>query len=153
MSSLLARSIVTQTKMEILLTMRLGENVLVTLVVPIVLLVFFASTNVSAGPGALSLDFLVPGILALAIMSTGMVNLGIATAYERHYGVLKRLGGSPLPRGGLVVAKVIAILGLEILQVVLVFAVAMLGFNWRPQFIVGAAIAAFLVGSVAFCRV
>ena len=43
-----------------------------------------------------------PGILALAIISTSLVNLGIATAFERVYGVLKRLGGSPLPRSGLI---------------------------------------------------
>src|SRR5256885_10934893 len=42
--------------------------------------------------------FLLPGILALAVMAAGMVSLGIATAYERYYGVLKRLGSSPLPR-------------------------------------------------------
>jgi ABC-2 type transport system permease protein len=139
--------------MEIALTLRRGENVLVTLVVPIVLLVFFASTNVAAGPGGLSLDFLVPGILALAIISTGMVNLGIATAYERHYGVLKRLGGSPLPQGGLLVAKVVTILALEVVQVILVFAVAELGFGWQPHVVVGAALGSLLLGTIAFCGI
>ena len=41
-------------------------------------------------------DFLVPGVLALAVMSTAMVSLGIATGFERRYGVLKRLGSTPL---------------------------------------------------------
>ena len=84
---------------------RRGENLLVTLVIPLVLLLFFGSTGVLATGGV---DFLVPGILALAIMSTGMVSLGIATAYERHYGVLKRLGGSPLTRPQLIAAKSVA---------------------------------------------
>ena len=48
------------------------------------------------------------------MMSTGMVSLGIATAYERYYGVLKRLGSSPLPRWGLLAAKVLAVLALEV---------------------------------------
>ena len=43
-------------------------------------------------------DFLAPGILALAVMSTAMVSLGIATGFERQYGVLKRLGATPLGR-------------------------------------------------------
>ena len=50
-----------------------------------------------------------PGTLALAVIAAGLVNLGIATAYERSYGVLKRLGGSPLGRTGLMTAKVVAV--------------------------------------------
>jgi len=94
------RAILAQTRLELKLTLRRGENLLVTIVIPLVLLVFFASARLIPGEGQQSLDYLVPGILSLAIISTGMVNLGIATAYERYYGVLKRLGGSPLPRWG-----------------------------------------------------
>src|SRR5438445_1761914 len=117
MTARLARAVLAQTGMELRLTARRGENVLVTIVIPLVLLVFFASSTLVAGDRAQRLDYLVPGILALAIISTGMVNLGIATAYERHYGVLKRLGGSPLPRWGLLVAKALSVVALEVVQV------------------------------------
>lgn len=128
----LLRQIVTQTQFEILLTLRRGENILVTLLVPVMLLVFFASLNVIPTTTGRAIDFLLPGILALAIMAAGMVNLGIATAYERYYGVLKRLGSSPLPRSGLIIAKVLSILILEVVQVILLVGVAVLLYGWRP---------------------
>ena len=88
-----------QTAMELRLTARRGENVLVTLVIPVAVLLFFASVAVLPSGGGRPVDFLLPGTLALAVIATSLVNLGIATAYERSYGVLKRLGGSPLTRG------------------------------------------------------
>src|SRR5579862_7510704 len=108
------RALVAQTAMELRLMSRRGENLLVTLVIPLVLLLFFGSTSVFAAAGQSSVEFLVPGILALAIMSTGMVSLGIATAYERHYGVLKRLGGSPLTRSQLIGAKIASVIVVEV---------------------------------------
>lgn len=144
------RQILTQTRFELLLTARRGENVLVTLIVPVLLLIFFASLNIVPSVNGSAINFLLPGILAIAIMAAGMVNLGIATAYERYYGVLKRLGSSPLPRSGLISAKVIAILILEIVQVVLLVGVAMLLYGWRP---IGSPLLALLVvviGTVTF---
>src|ERR1700694_4167763 len=96
------RALLAQLRVELILTWRRGESLLITLVVPVVLLIFFGA--VAANPP----DFLVPGLLALAVMSTSMVSLGIATAYERYYGVLKRLLGSPLPRSRLIAAKALA---------------------------------------------
>ena len=91
--------------MELRLTARRGENVLVTIVIPVVVLLFFATAGILPTGGGAPVDFLLPGALALAVIATSLVNLGIATAYERNYGVLKRLGGSPLTRGGLLAAK------------------------------------------------
>src|SRR6266480_3064128 len=113
----LYQQILAQTQVELLLTLRRGESVLITLIVPVLLLVFFASLNIIPATTGKAVDFLLPGILALAIMAAGMVSLGIATAYERYYGVLKRLGSSPLPRSGLIIAKVISVLALEFVQV------------------------------------
>src|SRR5205085_1992665 len=67
-------------------------------------------------------DFLVPGMLALAVMSTAMVSLGIATGFERRYGVLKRLGATPLSRAGLLAAKTIDVLAIEVLQAAVIIA-------------------------------
>lgn len=153
MSAGIARGVLAQTRVEFMLTMRRGENVLVTIIVPVVLLVFFASLGPAvAGPGR-TIDYLVPGILALAIISTGMVNLGIATAYERYYGVLKRLGGSPLPRWGLLVAKAASILVLEVVQVVLLTVVARFGFGWQPTVSAGLAALGLALGTVAFSAI
>src|SRR5205085_9434784 len=109
-----------------------GENILVTLIVPVVLLIFFTSLNIVPAVNGSAVNFLFPGILALAVMAAGMVNLGIATAYERYYGVLKRLGSSPLPRGGLIIAKLISVLVLELLQVIILVGVAVALYGWRP---------------------
>src|SRR5438067_10090466 len=127
-----SRQILIQTQYELLLTLRRGENVLVTLIVPVMLLIFFTSLNIVPAVKGSAVNFLLPGILALAVMAAGMVNLGIATAYERYYGVLKRLGGSPLPRSGLIIAKVISILILEVVQVILLVGVAIILYGWQP---------------------
>ncbi len=146
----LGHQILTQTKFEIVLTLRRGENILVTLIVPVMLLIFFASLNIVPAVNGRAVNFLLPGILALAIMAAGMVNLGIATAYERYYGVLKRLGSSPLPRSGLIIAKVLSILLLEVVQVVLLVGVAVLLYGWQPSGSVGLTLVTLALGTVTF---
>ncbi len=149
----LMRQILIQTRFELLLTLRRGENILITLIVPVMLLIFFASLNIVPGVNGSAVNFLLPGILALAVMAAGMVNLGIATAYERYYGVLKRLGGSPLPRSGLIIAKIIAILVLEVIQVMLLVGVAMALYGWQAA---GSPLLALLVmalGTVTFAAI
>src|SRR5581483_5731545 len=119
------RMFVAQASIELRLALRRGESVLITLVVPVLLFVFFAAVvplpSLSGGaPGSPpAAAALLPGMLALAIMSTAMVSLGIATAFERQYGVLKRLGGTPLPRPVLLAAKMASVVGIEAVQVVL----------------------------------
>lgn len=144
------RQILAQTQFELLLTLRRGENVLITLIVPVILLIFFTSLNIAPVVNGHAVNFLLPGILALAVMAAGMVNLGIATAYERYYGVLKRLGASPLPRSGLIIAKVISILVLEIVQVILVVGVAVALYGWQPAGSPLLAILVMALGTVTF---
>lgn len=117
--------------LELRLTARRGENVLVTLIIPVAVLLFFAGTSVVSFAGD-PVRFLLPGSIALGIIAAGLVNLGISTAYERSYGVLKRLGGSPLPRWGLLAAKLTAVLILEIVQVTVLVAVGILALHWQP---------------------
>jgi ABC-2 type transport system permease protein len=146
----LYQQILAQTKVELLLTLRRGESVLITLIVPVLLLIFFASLNIIPTTTGNAVDFLLPGILALAVIAAGMVSLGIATAYERYYGVLKRLGCSPLSRSSLISAKVISVLALEIIQVSILIVVAVILYNWRPS---GSPILTLLVmaiGTVTF---
>lgn len=144
------RALLAQLRVELLLARRRGESVLITLVVPIVLLVFFGAVAPPATEGGRPADFLVPGLLALAVMSTSMVSLGIATAYERYYGALKRLIGSPLPRASLLAAKTLAVLVIELLQIIVLGTIAHVAFDWSPAGSLPLAVAALLIGSVAF---
>src|SRR5712664_3735837 len=92
----LGKQLLSQTRIELIMALRQGERVLITLFIPVLLLIFFSALKIIPVTGNESvIDFLLPGILALAIISAGLVSLGIATAYERYYGVLKRLGSSP----------------------------------------------------------
>lgn len=140
------------TAAELRVSARRGENVLVTMIIPAAVLLFFATSGIFPARAGRPVDFLLPGSLALAVIAAGLVNLGIATAYERSYGVLKRLGGSPLPRWGLVAAKVGAVLILELLQVTVLFLVAAVALGWRPG--AGTSIPLFigvlLLGTLAF---
>lgn len=147
------RALLAQTRVELLLASRRGENVLVTLVVPVVLLIFFGGIRPISVTTGDPIAFLVPGLLALAVMSASMVSLGIATGFERYYGVLKRLVGSPLPRGTLLLAKALAMLAIEIVQAALLVGIATLAFGWRPT---GSPLLAGLVlilGSLAFAAI
>jgi len=146
----LTRTVLAQTRAELLLTARRGENILITVIVPILLLVFFASLGIVQSGTRRPVDFLLPGMLSLAVVATGMVSLGIATAYERYYGVLKRLGASPLPRGGLIVSKAISVLALEVVQVALLLLIAAAVYGWRPAGSPGTALLALLLGTAAF---
>ena len=76
---------------------------------------------------------MLPGTLTLALVASGLVNLGIATAYERGYGVLKRLGGSPLGSSGVVAAKLGVVVAIALAQVGGLLAVAALVLGWRPE--------------------
>jgi len=136
---------------ELRLTMRRGDSVLLNVAIPIGLLVFFSLVDVLPKPAGVTrpVDFLPPGILALAVMSSSMVSLGIATGFERQYGVLKRLGATPLGRPRLLTAKIAAIGAIEVLQVALIVAVALL-LGWNPGGSVGLAVPAILLATVAF---
>jgi ABC-2 type transport system permease protein len=147
-----ARAVAALAGQELRLTARRGENVLVTIVVPAAVLLFFATIGVVPDVAGRPVDLLLPGSLALAVIASGLVSLGIATAYERSYGVLKRLGGSPLPRWGLVAAKLEAVVVLELLQVALLLGVATVVLGWQaPAGIsIGLFAAALLLGTLAF---
>jgi ABC-2 type transport system permease protein len=146
------RAVLAQTKVELALTLRRGESVLLSLGIPVLLLLFFSTVDVLPTGTDEPIDFLAPGVLALAVMSTAMVGLGIATGFERQYGVLKRLGSTPLGRPALLTAKTLAILAVELLQVAVLVALSLV-LGWRPSGSVAAAAAAaaaMLLATVGF---
>ena len=119
--------------MELRLLSRNGEQLLLTLVIPLLLLVMGTRSDaiVDLGPGR-PIDIITPGVLALAVMSTSFTSLAIATGFERRYGVLKRLGASPLPRWGLMAGKIGAVLLIEVVQLLVLTLVARL-VGWEPR--------------------
>jgi ABC-2 type transport system permease protein len=147
-----ARAISAMTAMELRLTLRRGENLFATIVIPTIVLLLFSSLSILPTDSARAVDFLLPGSIALGIIATCLVSLGIATAYDRSYGVLKRLGGSPLSRGELVIARLLSILVVEAVQIALLVAVAWIALGWRPGSDVSIALAvvAVLLGTGAF---
>lgn len=132
------------------MTLRRGESVLLALGIPVFLLVFFSLVDVlPKGDAKHPVDFLAPGILALAVMSTAMVSLGIATGFERQYGVLKRLGSTPLGRPALLAAKTASIMAIELVQVLVLVPVA-LALGWSPHGDPALGLAAIILATAAF---
>jgi ABC-2 type transport system permease protein len=149
-----SRALAAQSRVEVLLQLRRGENLIVTLAVPLGILVFFAKVDTTIPSDfAQPVDFLVPGVLALAVMAAAMVSLGIATGFERRYGVLKRLGSTPLSRGGLLAAKTATVLLFELVEAVLIV-VTGIALGWSPP---GdglvPALALLLIGTIAFAGI
>lgn len=128
--------VASQAWLELGIMLRNGEQLLLTVVIPIGLLVGLGLTDVvDLGTGPDQTDrwaVLVPGVMALAVLSTAFTGLAIQTGFERRYGVLKRLGGTPLGRTGLMLGKAGAVVAVEAGQLLLIGAVgAALG--WRPS--------------------
>ena len=133
-----------------------GETLLLTLGIPVVFLLFFSAVHVLPVGTGRPVDFLVPGILALAVMSTAMTALGIGTGFDRGYGVLKRLGSTPLGRPRLLTAKITTVALVELVQAAILIAVGF-GLGWSPGQKAGdagiavfGAAAAMVLGTVAF---
>jgi ABC-2 type transport system permease protein len=150
------KAFVAQWRAELTLSLRQGEQLLVSLGIPVLVLLFFSLVDVLPGreraaglAEARPVDDLAPAVLALAVMSTAMVSLGIGTGFERYYGVLKRLGATPLGRGRLVAAKVALVLTLEAVQLAVLVPVA-LALGWRPEGTILLAVPAYLLGTGAF---
>jgi len=139
-----------QLRVELTLIARNGEQLLIVIGIPTILLVFFSNIDVLSTGNQNTIDFLLPGILALAVMSTAMVSLGIATGFERSYSVLKRLGATPLGTPRLVMSKSLAVGVVEIVQcTVLIVIGAILGWDttvasWSQSLI------ALILGTLAF---
>ena len=129
----LTRMIRTQAVMETRLLLRNGEQLVIALVIPLLVLVGGLESGelVDLGSGR-RVDILTPGVLALAVMSSAFTSIAIATGFERRYGVLKRLGASPLPRAGLVAGKTGAVLIVESLQIA-VLSITALSLGWDPE--------------------
>lgn len=127
------RMILAQAGHEVRLMLRNPEQLLLTIVIPALMMVLFSGESLIAtdGPGK-RVDFYAPGLLGAAVLSTAFTGLAIGTGFERRYGVLKRMGATPLPRWGLILAKTLCVLCVEAIQIALLSAIAF-GMGWRPH--------------------
>jgi ABC-2 type transport system permease protein len=133
-SAPLARMVLAQARMEARLMLRNGEQLLLALVIPVIVLVggVVAAGRLGSDLGGVgAVEVLTPGVLALAVMSTAFTSVAIATGFERRYGVIKLLGSSPLPRHGLLLGKALALLNVVALQLVVLVVVGLL-LGWEP---------------------
>lgn len=150
------RRLLAQTRHELLLVLRNGEQLLLTLGIPVLLLVFFSLVDVLPTGTDDPVDFLAPGVLALAVMSTAMVSLGIGTGFERSYHVLKRLGATPLGRPRLIASKALGVAAVEVLQFAVIVGVAV-ALGWSPSDLSTTewlgAVGAVLLGTAAFAGI
>jgi len=142
--------VVAQARFETGTLLRNGEQFLVAVVLPAMALVGLAlSQSPSLGSGR-RVDLAVPGVLALAVISTAFTGQAITTAFDRRYGVLRLLGVSPLGRNGLLLAKALAVLTIELTQFI-VIGVLGLALGWHPQWMgLFAAALLALVGTWTF---
>jgi ABC-2 type transport system permease protein len=147
----LGRQVVAQASMEARLMLRNGEQLLLAVVIPVIVLVgaVAGASHLNLSISHRPIDEFAPGVLALAVMSTAFTSLAIATGFERRYGVIKRLGSSPLPRSGLLLGKVGALLLVEVLQILVISLVALV-LGWHPHASVGASVLAVVLGTAAF---
>ncbi|MER7000814.1 ABC transporter permease [Streptomyces sp. NPDC000410] len=143
------RMIAAQTALETRMLLRNGEQLLLTVIIPSLLLVLFSTVDIIETGAGRSVDFLAPGVLALAVMSTAFTGQAIATGFERRYGVLKRLGVSPLPRWALMTAKTLSVLVTEVLQILLLTVIAF-ALGWSPEGSPVSVLLLLLLGTAAF---
>ncbi len=147
----LRQQVLAHARLEARMLLRNPEQLLLGIVIPLLILI---GGDVGGDHLTLHLhhrliDELSPGVLALTIMSTSFTSAAISTGFERRYGVIKRLGATPLPRVGYLVGKALALLFVELLQLIVIGAVA-LTLGWHPSAGILQAIVAWLLGTLAF---
>ncbi|MFC9437414.1 ABC transporter permease [Nocardia sp. NPDC057030] len=126
-----AAMMLAQTRLELILLLRNGEQLLLTMFIPITLLVGL-SLLPFGDLGDDRVDKIVPAVMMVAVMSTAFTGQAIAVGFDRRYGALKRLGATPLPRWGIIAGKSAAVLIVVVLQAVLLGAIGF-ALGWRPE--------------------
>lgn len=147
------RRVASQTKYEALTMLRNGEQLLLLVILPVIALVALTKMDLLDTvllPGTTRIDYAVPGVLALSVISNAFSGQGIQTGFDRRYGVLRQLATTPLGRSGLVAGKLGAILLVLGFQCLLIGVLAMV-LGWHPSLPgVLAALAVLVLGAVAF---
>jgi ABC-type multidrug transport system permease subunit len=90
-----------------------------------------SSTRVSSEPGARYIDFLIPGLLGMNLMNSGMWGIGFALVDLRQRKLLKRFVASPMRRSDFLLAMASSRLVLMMIELVLLLGFGMLVFHMR----------------------
>jgi ABC-2 type transport system permease protein len=142
--------ILAQARFETKLLLRNGEQLLLAIIIPALMLIAFAAEPIGTITGGGSrIDYYAPGIIGMAVLSTAFTSQAIATGFERRYSVLKRLGATPLPRWGLLAGKALSILMVECVQLILLIAIALV-MGWSPHGDPAAVLLLLVLGTAAF---
>lgn len=140
------RRILSQTAADLRATLGNGEQLLLTLIIPIGVLVVLSVFTFGGSGGV---NEAVPSVIALAVLSTAFTSLAIGTGFDRRSGALKFLGTTPLTRTDLLTGRALSILVIEAVQVVLIVVTGLL-FGWRPAGALWAAALLVVLGTVTF---
>lgn len=145
------RMLAVHARTEFLVTVRHAEQLLLTLLIPLALLVGLSTLPLLPLPDDLArVEAMTPRVLALAIMSSAFTGQAIALGFDRRYGVLKRLAATALPRWVLVCGRLTALLGVVAGQLAVLGVVA-LALGWRPSAGgLALAVPVVLLGTLAF---
>ncbi|MDJ0357829.1 ABC transporter permease [Paenarthrobacter sp. PH39-S1] len=127
----LVRRVLQQGRYETLTMLRNGEQLILAVVLPLMALVALSVTPLLDGLGASRINIATPGVLALCAMSTAFTGQGIATGFDRRYGVLRFLSTTPLGKAGLIAGKMLAVLAVLVIQTAIVTVVALF-LGWQP---------------------
>jgi ABC-2 type transport system permease protein len=131
-----------QFTLELKLLLRNGEQLLLTMFIPITLLVGLTLLPLGSFGDNRAATFS-PVIMALAVISTAFTGQAIAVAFDRRYGALKRLGATALPVWGIIAGKSLAVVAVVFLQAILLGAIGF-GLGWRPE-VAGLALGAVII--------
>jgi len=106
-----ANMAITQSVSESRMMLRRREVVFFSVLLPVMFMLLFGSIfgRLKDENGIAVINYLLPGYVVMAVMSVSFISLGIMTSTERQYGILKRLGATPLPRAVLIFGKIVAI--------------------------------------------
>lgn len=124
------RMLAAQYSLDLKLLLRNGEQLLLTMFIPITLLIGLTLLPLGSF-GEPRVAVLIPAIMALAVISTAFTGQAIAVAFDRRYGALKRLGATALPVWAIIAGKVLAVVSVVFLQAILLGGIG-LALGWRP---------------------
>src|SRR5690349_15387343 len=125
------RRITATAGLELRVTLRNGEQLLLALVIPLVALIGGTSITLIELPEP-RVDAVLPGVLVLAVFSSAFTSQAITTGFDRRYGVLKRLAAAGVGRAQLLAGKCAATLAVIAAQLVVLGATAA-ALGWRPH--------------------
>ena len=107
--------------------------------------VIATSVVTSSDPGSRYIDFLIPGLLGMNLMNSGMWGIGFALVDMRQRKLLKRFVGTPMRRGDFLLALMSSRLVLMIIEIGLLLTLGVLVFHMK---VLGSLFAILLVGAI-----